>query len=147
MTWYETLTSTPALVTAGVVGIAAVYAASRPQTKAQIHQVVAEKSAKPASKMPATVRHLWCQLTIVYHVGTSCSPQPAKGELIYDTLTQTDPISLSELSKHDGTDATKPIYIAIKGRVFDVTAKREMYGVGGGYHVFAGKDASKGLGA
>ncbi|KAI9638227.1 cytochrome b5-like heme/steroid binding domain-containing protein [Dioszegia hungarica] len=57
-----------------------------------------------------------------------------------------DPISIADLAKHDGSDPSKPIYIAIKGRVFDVTAKKEMYGVGGGYHVFAGKDASKGLG-
>lgn len=38
------------------------------------------------------------------------------------------------------------MYVAIKGRVFDVSAKREMYGQGQGYNVFAGRDASKGLG-
>lgn len=48
-----------------------------------------------------------------------------------------------ELAKHDGTDATAPVYVAIKGIVFDVSAKRETYGPGAGYHVFAGKDASK----
>ena len=36
--------------------------------------------------------------------------------------------------------------MAIKGRVFDVSTKKEMYGKGTGYNVFAGKDASKGLG-
>jgi len=36
--------------------------------------------------------------------------------------------------------------VAIKGKVFDVTAKKEMYGPGAGYNIFAGKDASKGLG-
>ncbi|KAF9275589.1 hypothetical protein BGZ68_010688 [Mortierella alpina] len=51
-----------------------------------------------------------------------------------------------ELAKHDGTDATAPVYVAIKGIVFDVSAKRETYGPGAGYHVFAGKDASKALG-
>lgn len=59
---------------------------------------------------------------------------------------QDDPITPHELSGHDGQDASKPIYVAIKGKVFDVSAKREMYGPGAGYNIFAGKDASKGLG-
>ncbi len=36
--------------------------------------------------------------------------------------------------------------MAIKGKVFDVSGKRDMYGPGAGYNVFAGKDASRGLG-
>lgn len=32
------------------------------------------------------------------------------------------------------------------GTVFDVSRKRETYGPGGSYNVFAGKDGSKGLG-
>jgi predicted heme/steroid binding protein len=59
---------------------------------------------------------------------------------------QDDPISVAELRQYDGTDPSKPIYVAIKGRVFDVSHKKEMYGKGTGYNVFAGKDASKGLG-
>lgn len=59
---------------------------------------------------------------------------------------QDDPISPSALSAYDGSDPSKPIYVAIKGRVFDVTPKKEMYGKGQGYNVFAGRDASKGLG-
>ena len=59
---------------------------------------------------------------------------------------QEDPIPLSTLAQYDGSDLSKPIYVAIKGRVFDVSAKKDMYGKGAGYNVFAGKDASKGLG-
>ncbi|CAO3573808.1 unnamed protein product [Mortierella alpina] len=51
-----------------------------------------------------------------------------------------------ELAKHDGTNDSVPIYVAIKGKVFDVSTKKEMYGPGAGYHCFAGKDASKALG-
>ncbi|KAG0212785.1 Bifunctional protein GlmU [Mortierella sp. GBA30] len=51
-----------------------------------------------------------------------------------------------ELAQHDGTDPNAPIYVAIKGTVFDVSTKKEMYGPGAGYHCFAGKDASKALG-
>lgn len=34
----------------------------------------------------------------------------------------------------------------IQGTIFDVTHKRDVYGPGGSYHIFAGKDGSKGLG-
>lgn len=56
------------------------------------------------------------------------------------------PFTANELSQFDGSDVSKPIYVAIKGIVFDVSGKREVYGPGGSYHVFAGKDGSKGLG-
>ena len=49
----------------------------------------------------------------------------------------------AELARHDGSDASVPTYVAIKGVIYDVSAKREVYGPGGSYHVFAGKDASK----
>merc|ERR1712071_265869 len=57
-----------------------------------------------------------------------------------------DPISPSELAKYNGSNPSLPIYLAIKGTVFDVTAKKEMYGPGGSYNIFAGKDGSVGLG-
>jgi len=57
-----------------------------------------------------------------------------------------DPISVEELKQYDGTDESKPVYVAVKGTVFDVSPKREMYSPGKGYHIFAGKDGSRGLG-
>ncbi|KAG0313704.1 hypothetical protein BGZ99_008645 [Dissophora globulifera] len=51
-----------------------------------------------------------------------------------------------QLADYDGTKPEKGIYVAIKGTIFDVSAKGAMYGPGGGYHCFAGKDASKALG-
>jgi len=78
-----------------------------------------------------------------------------------------DPFTLEELKAFDGSDASKPVYVAIKGTlsssssslplfsylncqrpgtVFDVSRKRETYGPGGSYAVFAGKDGSRGLG-
>ena len=52
-------------------------------------------------------------------------------------------LTKEELAKHDGTSEEGTIYVAIKGIVFDVTAKKAMYGPTGGYHCFAGKDSSK----
>ncbi|KAK9718806.1 hypothetical protein K7432_005226 [Basidiobolus ranarum] len=53
------------------------------------------------------------------------------------------PFEATELAKFDGTNPELPIYVAIKGVVFDVTWNRTAYAPGSGYHVFAGKDASK----
>jgi len=57
-----------------------------------------------------------------------------------------DPYTLEQLAEFDGSDVNKPIYVAIKGTIFDVTHKRDTYGQGGSYNLFAGKDASKALG-
>jgi predicted heme/steroid binding protein len=50
-----------------------------------------------------------------------------------------------ELRSYDGTDPDKPIYLALNGTIYDVTAGRRLYGPGGGYHVFAGRDAARGF--
>ncbi|XP_051129381.1 probable steroid-binding protein 3 [Andrographis paniculata] len=50
-----------------------------------------------------------------------------------------------QLKNYDGTDPSKPIYVAIRGQIYDVTAGKSFYGPGGDYHVFAGKDATRAL--
>ncbi|CAE6532502.1 unnamed protein product [Rhizoctonia solani] len=57
-----------------------------------------------------------------------------------------DPYTLEKLKEFNGDDPTKPVYVSIKGTVFDVTAKRDTYGPGGSYALLAGKDASVALG-
>jgi len=57
-----------------------------------------------------------------------------------------DPYSTIQLKEYDGSDPTKPIFVAIKGTIFDVSAKADVYGRGKSYNIFAGKDGSCGLG-
>lgn len=38
--------------------------------------------------------------------------------------------SLEELKQHDGSNPDKPLFICVKGIVFDVSKSREFYGPG-----------------
>lgn len=48
-----------------------------------------------------------------------------------------------QLLEYDGSDPSKPIYLAINGRVYDVSAGPGYYGKGGSYNFFSGKDAAR----
>ena len=52
------------------------------------------------------------------------------------TVTQT------ELEDGDGVDGA-PVYVALRGRVYDVSAGKKFYGPGKPYHHFVGHDASR----
>lgn len=49
----------------------------------------------------------------------------------------------ADLKAYDGSDPDKPLYLAIDGRIFDVSSGRHFYGPGGHYGHFAGRDASR----
>ena len=48
------------------------------------------------------------------------------------------------LLKYDGTKE-QPVYLAVKGKVYDVSPGRNFYGPGGPYENFSGRDATRGL--
>lgn len=54
-------------------------------------------------------------------------------------------ITREMLEEMDGFDGA-PLYLAIKGRVYDVTAGERFYGEGKEYHDWIGKDASRSFG-
>ncbi|KAF7327027.1 Cytochrome B5 [Mycena kentingensis (nom. inval.)] len=57
-----------------------------------------------------------------------------------------DPYTLEQLKEFSGADPSKPICLSIKGTVFDVSRNTAVYGPESSYAIFAGKDASMGLG-
>lgn len=63
------------------------------------------------------------------------------------SLVKRGPVYLTdaELKLYDGRDPNKPIYLALNGTIYDVTAGRRVYGPGGSYNVFAGVDAARGF--
>ncbi|OAL36318.1 hypothetical protein AYO20_04476 [Fonsecaea nubica] len=61
-------------------------------------------------------------------------PQP----IVFQTFTP------RTLLKNNGT-ANNPVYLAVRGKVYDVSSGRNFYGPGGPYENFAGRDATRGL--
>ncbi|OBT62255.1 hypothetical protein VE03_08068 [Pseudogymnoascus sp. 23342-1-I1] len=51
----------------------------------------------------------------------------------------------ADLGQYDGSDPTKPIYLAVNGTIYDVTEGRRFYGPGGSYHQLGGADCSRAL--
>lgn len=48
-------------------------------------------------------------------------------------------LTAEQLAQHDGSDLSKPLYVSVRGKVYDMSAGRSFYGPGGPYSVFAGK--------
>ncbi|KAI6784285.1 Membrane steroid-binding protein-like protein [Emericellopsis cladophorae] len=48
-----------------------------------------------------------------------------------------------ELAQHNGADPEKPLYLAINGTIYDVSVSRHIYGPGGSYQYFGGRDAAR----
>jgi len=73
-------------------------------------------------------------------VETQTAPPPPVPEPV-----QVGEITEEELRQYDGSDPEKPLLMAIKGQIYDVSQSRMFYGPGGAYALFAGKDASRAL--
>ena len=58
---------------------------------------------------------------------------------------QEGPLHLTDaqLTLYNGTDTTLPILLALNGSIYDVSASPHLYGPGGSYGFFAGKDATR----
>ncbi|KAI8472498.1 MAG: membrane steroid-binding protein 1 [Monoraphidium minutum] len=54
-------------------------------------------------------------------------------------------LTAEQLAAHDGNDASKPLYVSVRGKVYDMTAGRSFYGPGGPYAIFAGKECARAL--
>lgn len=52
-------------------------------------------------------------------------------------------LTITELSQFDGSSGKLPIYVAINGSVYDVTSSAHIYGPGGSYKMFSGKDCAR----
>lgn len=56
-----------------------------------------------------------------------------------DSPPKDDPFTPEELAQYNGSDDSKPVYVAIKGKIFDVSEKRDMY------RMYLGRNSSHSL--
>jgi len=101
---------------------------------------------------PVTFFTLVAVLVGVYNLVSglfAAPPQHASREsMVMEPLpptVQLGEVTEEELKAYDGSDPKKPLLMAIKGQIYDVSQSRMFYGPGGPYALFAGKDASRAL--
>jgi len=52
--------------------------------------------------------------------------------------------SIEQLREFDGENG-KPLYVSLRGEVYDVSSARDFYGKGNAYHCFVGREASRAM--
>ncbi|KAK3319090.1 cytochrome b5-like heme/steroid binding domain-containing protein [Apodospora peruviana] len=113
-----------------------------------VEQRMAQEAAKPAGGAsdslftPLNLALLGLFLYTTYTLLLKPSPPAAlpkeEPAIVFRTFTP------RTLLPYNGEN-NMPVYLAVRGRVFDVTRGRNFYGPGGPYANFAGRDASRGL--
>lgn len=119
----------------------------------QLWETLKEAITAYTGLSPATFFTALALVLAVYHVvsglfGSSDQPRPRALEEEMEPLpppVQLGEITEEELKLYDGSDPKKPLLMAIKGQIYDVSQSRMFYGPGGPYALFAGKDASRAL--
>ncbi|KAH6880133.1 cytochrome b5-like heme/steroid binding domain-containing protein [Thelonectria olida] len=111
-----------------------------------VEQQMADQAAKDLTTSSAILSPLNIILlsAVVYTIYSFLRPSPPPSlprdtpATVFRTYT---PHTLLPFSGENNT----PVYLAVRGRVFDVSRGRNFYGPGGPYSNFAGRDASRGL--
>ncbi|KAL1296392.1 hypothetical protein HN51_057092 [Arachis hypogaea] len=125
----------------------------------QIWETVKEAIVAYTGLAPATFFTLVALLFAVYYVVSVMFGSPAyedyrrhgERDMEEEQMPPLKPpvqigeVTEEELKAYDGTDPEKPLLMAIKGQIYDVSQSRMFYGPGGPYALFAGKDASRAL--
>ncbi|CAF4746352.1 unnamed protein product [Rotaria sp. Silwood2] len=72
------------------------------------------------------------------------NPSPSKVTPPLPKMAKQD-LTVEELLRYNGTDSNGRILTAIFGDIFDVSRRNDLYGPGGSYSLFAGRDATRSL--
>ncbi|KAF7864424.1 hypothetical protein EAF04_006558 [Stromatinia cepivora] len=122
------------------------------KTKKSLNKLTADEDAAPFSLVDLLRSIVFiliasCGLSYVvtrnsYFWGVK-RPMWTRGEVLRAYWNGPPSLTDADLSQYDGTNPSLPIYLALNGTIYDVSAGRRHYGPGGSYHFFAGVDASR----
>ncbi|KAK9951439.1 hypothetical protein M0R45_006880 [Rubus argutus] len=107
-----------------------------------IYEVVMEEMTRYTGLSPAAFFTIAGMMVVVYRYVTGMFVVPDeynKPPCKLGDMTE------QELRGYDGSDPNKPLLMAIKAQIYDVSSSRNFYGPGGPYAMFAGRDASRAL--
>ncbi|KAJ3356455.1 hypothetical protein GGF32_001480 [Allomyces javanicus] len=127
------LAGTMAIAAAGILFLRQRSAAAAADADSDADETTADGKKRTGKRCPSSERK---GAQSSSSDSTPASPSSAPGTRVFTP---------EELAQYDNSDATKPVYLAIKGVVYDLTSNRETYPKGVGYGIFAGKDASRAL--
>ncbi|KAK9914231.1 hypothetical protein M0R45_038021 [Rubus argutus] len=120
----------------------------------QLWETLKEAIVAYTGLSPATFFTLLALLVAAYHVLSGLFVSSGSHHEMPRNLEEMQPlqppvqlgeVTLEELKQYDGSDPKKPLLMAIKAQIYDVSQSRMFYGPGGPYALFAGKDASRAL--
>ncbi|XP_077241774.1 membrane steroid-binding protein 1-like [Tasmannia lanceolata] len=119
----------------------------------QLWETLKEAITAYTGLSPATFFTILAVAISLYYAISGCfesPPPPRKREVEEEMEPLPPPVQLGEITEddlkvYDGSDPKKPLLMAIKGQIYDVSQSRMFYGPGGPYALFTGKDASRAL--
>lgn len=105
---------------------------------------------------PLNIALLVALLTLAYYrlfkpynssaatLASSASSAPGANAVVFQTFTPRTLLRFNGVPS-EPLNPTGKVYIAVKGKVHDVTSGKQFYGPGGPYENFSGRDATRGL--
>ncbi|GMI71522.1 ARABIDOPSIS THALIANA MEMBRANE-ASSOCIATED PROGESTERONE BINDING PROTEIN 3 [Hibiscus trionum] len=111
-----------------------------------IYSSVMETVTEVTGLSPTAFFTILAMMVVVYNIvsGMFLGPEDFREKPQKEPI-QLGDITESELRAYDGSDPKKPLLIAIKGQIYDVSSSEMFYGRGGAYSMFTGRDASRAL--
>ncbi|XP_037351770.1 neudesin [Talpa occidentalis] len=97
---------------------------------------------------PGSRPRLWPLAALALVLTLTPEPPVARAGQAPRSAARGPPVRLfteEELARYGGAEEDQPIYMAVKGVVFDVTSGKEFYGRGAPYNALTGKDSTRGV--